>query len=81
MRDQLKKHSNPEYTNVITELGICYSTSYLYYLQNPIPMNQMEYFPIKSNKTYLSTSVGREVIVPHSLDSKNVTVVSKRGAF
>lgn len=74
MRQELHDHPSPEYNNVITEMGICHSTSELWAIQKPY----REYTTNLSNPDnmlYTSVDIMRLTIIPHFLDTGNVTIV------
>lgn len=78
MRQELHIPPSPEYNNVITEMGICHSTSDLNYLQRPYRGNvSSASIPdqVPDNTLYSSVDIMRLIITPHFLDTENVTIV------
>lgn len=73
MRQELRIPPSPEYANVITEMGICHSTSELAYIQKP--SNESIINQVPDNTLYSSVDVMRLIITPHFLDTENVTIV------
>lgn len=82
MRQELRIPPSPEYSNVITEMGVCYSSSELMYIQKPyrgIDLSIPDRVP--DNTLYSSVDVMRLIITPHILDTGNVTIVGITYAF
>lgn len=78
MRQEIHSPPSPEYSNIITEMGICHSTSDLVNIQKPYRGNivNISNFSIPENKLYTTVDVMRLIITPHYLDTENVTIVS-----
>lgn len=76
MRQLLKTALMPEFTNVITEMGICFSSTLLHFNQNP-HINGKPEGPTKPiTRMYNSFESESHVISPHRSDnSDNVTIV------
>lgn len=77
MRQEVHIHPSPEYGNVITEMGICHSTSELVDIQKPYRGNGVNISnpSIPKNEVYSSVDVMRLIITPHYSDNENVTIV------
>lgn len=74
MRLELHIPPSPEYSNVITEMGICHSTSELAYIQKPSNQSILD-DQVPDNTLYSSVDVMRLIVTPHFLDNENVTIV------
>lgn len=78
MREELHNPTSPEYTDVITEMGICYSTSELWDIQKPYRGNSinMSRPSIPDKNLYSAVDIMRLIVTPHPLDTENITIVS-----
>ncbi|XP_037035697.1 sodium channel protein Nach-like [Bradysia coprophila] len=75
MRKELHIPPSPEYTNVITDMGVCHSTTELAYVQKPYRGN-MSHEPVQvpDNTVYTAIDIFRIIITPHFSDTENVTI-------
>lgn len=76
MRHELNTPPSPEYTNVITDMGVCHSTTMLSFVQKPYRESVTDApIQVPDNTIYSAIDVFRIIITPHSLDTGNVTIV------
>lgn len=78
MRKELHTPPTPEYSNVITEMGICHSTTDLAFIQKPYRDNELSAsIPdrVPDNTIFSALDVLRLIITPHFFDTDNVTIV------
>lgn len=78
MRQELHVPPSPEFSNIITEMGVCHSTSELEYLQKPYRgklSNSTIPDRVPDNTLYSSVDIMRLIITPHLSDTENVTIV------
>lgn len=84
MRRALHIPPSLEYSNIITEMGVCHSSTELISIQKPYRANKSNRSVpqrVPDNTLYSSVDIMRLIITPHSLDTGNVTIVGIIGQW